>query len=174
MASTRIRDDPDRIQEQLLHSTFSCNYNMNAPGNGGVTPDYMEDPHIRAQKWGANLMTNAVDLESNLFGIRKLGRDCLGKDEYNKSPVDSKPMQYPNNSKLYVEQPRAIAPAWELKGAPNTREKPYVFFDPLHEPKISFQQDVQTRILEKDYFNPKSLPLTTLGTESLLPRMNNR
>ena len=79
MASTRIRDDLGRKQEQLQHSIYACNYAINAPGNGGTTPDYMEDPHIRAQV-GANLMTNAVDLESSLKGIRPLSHDCLGKD----------------------------------------------------------------------------------------------
>ena len=52
MASTRIRDDLGRKQEQLQHSIYACNYAVNAPGNGGTTPDYMEDPHIRAQKVG--------------------------------------------------------------------------------------------------------------------------
>jgi len=176
MASTRIRDDLGRKQEQVQHSIYACNYAINAPGNGGTTPDYMEDPHIRAQKWGANLMTNAVDLESSLKGIRPLGQDCLGKDEYTNYTPNSQSQQYPSNDTLYTEQPRAIAPAWEIRqgNMMNTREQPYLFLDPQEEPKINFHTETSTRILEKDMFHPNSLQLKPDRLEDLLPHIPNR
>ena len=50
---------------------------LNVPGNGDK-PSYFEDPFIRLQNWGGNLMTNPVDLESNLMGINKRLDRCIG------------------------------------------------------------------------------------------------
>ena len=57
MAFTRFHDDPSRIQKYLEETTNIGNYVINVPGNG-ISPFYIEDPHIRAQKWGANLSNN--------------------------------------------------------------------------------------------------------------------
>ena len=89
MASTRFRDDHARIEDQLRQSTFECGYMINAPGTG-TSPAFAADPYIRSQKWGANLMTNSVDLESELKGIRPISKDCHGKDEYTNYHVNIK------------------------------------------------------------------------------------
>lgn len=169
MASTRFRDDLARREEQVRHSTFACGYMINAPGNG-TRPDYIEDPQFRLQKWGANYMTNSVDLESNLKGIRPLNRDCIGQSEYTNFNVNSQPIQYPNNSCLYTEQPRAIAPAWELRDVETQMPKYEPLLNPQENVEVQFQNNVSTRILEKDTFNPESLLLHPLQTEDLLPR----
>ena len=41
---------------------------LNVPGNG-ADPCYMEDPQIIIQKWGGNLRTNTINLESDLRGV---------------------------------------------------------------------------------------------------------
>ena len=75
MASTRFNSDSSRVNKQLQESTGLFRYQLNAPGPGIDTP-YFEDPHIRVQKWAANLGSNTTDLESDLRGInRKLSRD---------------------------------------------------------------------------------------------------
>lgn len=68
MASTRFRDDFARQEDQIRQSTQPLDYILNAPGNG-LSPDYMEDPHIRLQKWGGNLATNSVTLERLAHGV---------------------------------------------------------------------------------------------------------
>ena len=168
MASTRFRDDPARVEDQVRQSTFACGYMINAPGNG-TKPDYMEDSHIRIQKWGANYMTNSVNLESELKGIRPLNNDCLGKHEYTNYAVDTQRIQYPNNSSLYTEQPRAIAPAWELRGISNTQHGQPTFLDPQENVITPFNTNVSTRILEKDNFNPQSLKTEPCDPNTLLP-----
>jgi hypothetical protein len=48
----------------------------------------MADPQIIIQKWGANLQTNSINLESELLGInKKLGKDKILKliDETNEA-----------------------------------------------------------------------------------------
>ena len=50
---------------------------LNVPGNGSK-PCYIENPSCRLQKWGGNLMTNCINLESDLIGLsRNLNKDCL-------------------------------------------------------------------------------------------------
>lgn len=169
MASTRFRDDTARVEEQVRHSTFACGYMINAPGNG-TRPDYIEDPHFRLQKWGANYMTNSVDLESSLKGIRPLTKDCIGVGEYTNFSTNSMPIQYPTNSCMYIEQSRTVAPAWEIRDK-ETRETTYEpLLDPQENVTLTFQNNVSTRILEKDTFNPESLLLNPLQSTELLPR----
>jgi hypothetical protein len=75
MAFTRFSNDKDVIQKRLCESTFNGIYHLNTPGNGVDMP-YVNDSHIRLQKWGANLRTNTLDIENDLRGMtRKLGSD---------------------------------------------------------------------------------------------------
>jgi len=125
---------------------------MNVPGNGDK-PSYMEDPHIRIQKWGANLRTNAINLESDMLGLnRPLGRDCLGKDNYETHVVETEQVNYPNNSMLYTEQSRAIMPAWTARDLEQV-DWYTLPLDPQENTCIPFLNNLSTRILEKDYFN---------------------
>ena len=70
MAFTRFHDDSCRITKQLQEDTDQGRYMINVPGNG-LTPSYMEDPYIRMQKWGANLQSNTINLESDLMGLTR-------------------------------------------------------------------------------------------------------
>ena len=151
MAFTRFNDDPCRVSKQLQQSTDQGRWILNVPGNG-ATPDYIEDPHIRIQKWGANLMTNCIDLESELMGVnKKAGKDCLGKDEYWTYNVPTSKVEYPSNSTLYTEQPRTIMPAWTVRDL----EQVDWYTPPLNPQEntcMSFENNISTRILEKDYY----------------------
>jgi hypothetical protein len=174
MASTRFRDDQARKEDQLRQSTMPCDYIMNAPGNG-PTPPFMEDPHIRLQKWGANLASNYTSLETSLMGIRQSHRDCLGKDEYNKPTISVDNIQYPSNSLLTTGQPRATNPAWELRDNASERFGEPTFVNPQSNIFQPFNINTSTRILEKDYYNEKNIrgPLSTFD---LLPNhhMNSK
>ena len=77
MAFSSIKSDPCRIAKELQQSTGSGRHIMNVPGPGSNV-GFMEDPFIRLQKWGANLMTNTINLESDLMGLsRSLNKDCV-------------------------------------------------------------------------------------------------
>ena len=152
MANTRISYDPCRTVKSLQESTGPGRYTMNVPGNGDK-PSYMEDPHIRIQKWGANLRTNAINLESDMLGLnRPLGRDCLGKDNYETHVVETEQVNYPNNSMLYTEQSRAIMPAWTARDLEQV-DWYTLPLDPQENTCIPFLNNLSTRTLEKDYFN---------------------
>jgi len=154
MANTRFYYDPCRTKKQLQQATDPGRWILNVPGNGDK-PDYMEDPQIRIQKWGANLRTNTINLESDLLGVnRQLNRDCLGKNNYQNFNVPNEAIQYPSNNSLFTEQSRATDPAWMFRDL----EQVDWYYPPLNPQEntcFPFQNNLSTRILEKDYFTPK-------------------
>ena len=151
MAFTRIHDDPCRIVKENQQATDVGRWILDVPGNG-PKPAYMADPQIRIQTWGANLMTNSVDLESELLGVnRRVSRDCLGKDEYTKFNVPTQKVSYPTCVSLTTEESRAIMPAWTARDL----EQVDWYYPPLNPQEntcMPFQNNLSTRILEKDYF----------------------
>lgn len=117
MAFTRFGYDAGRIEKQLQESTGSCRYILNTPGTG-TSPDFMEDPFIRMENWGANLRTNFVDVQSDLRGLtRSIRRDT---QTYTNHTAPSESKQYPTKPS-YTEQSRATNPPWIMKGLENTR-----------------------------------------------------
>jgi hypothetical protein len=170
MAFTRFKYDPCRTTKEQQQATDPGRWILNVPGNG-IDPCYMEDPHIRIQKWGANLRTNTINLESELMGVNKpISRDCLGKDNYLNYNVPSKVIQYPKCSNLFTEESRAIAPAWMVRDLEQV-DWYYPPLDPQENTCIPFQNNISTRILEKDYFTPKRDCLTN-ETNDQLPNIN--
>ena len=150
MAFTRFKYDECRTKKELQQSTDPGRWIMNVPGNGS-DPCYIEDPQIIIQKWGANLRTNAINLESDLLGMNQnLGRDCLVKQKI----TISEEIKYPSCRQLYTEQSRAIAPAWMIRDAEQNNFE-FLPINPQENVCYPFQNNLSTRILEKDYYTPK-------------------
>jgi hypothetical protein len=171
MAFTRFKYDDARTKKSLQQATDPGRWILNVPGNGD-SPFYMADPHIIPQKWGGNLRTNTINLESDLRGVnRHLSRDCLGKDEYVKYNVSSQPIQYPVSADLTTEQSRATHPAWWYRDVAQT-DWQYPPLNPQANVAIPFQNNLSTRILEKDYFTPKR-DCVLDETKNMLPTSYN-
>lgn len=154
MAFTRFKYDDCRTKKSLQQATDPGRWILNVPGNGDK-PCYMEDPQIIPQKWGANLRTNTINLESDLLGVnRHSSRDCLGKDEYQKFNVPNQAIQYPSCNQLTTEQSRATNPAWWYRDLEQT-DWQYPPLNPQVNTCLPFESNLNTRILEKDYFTPK-------------------
>lgn len=153
MAFTRFKYDYCRTVKEQQQATDPGRWRLDVPGNGS-SPCYIEDPHIRVQKWGANLRTNTIDLESDLLGVnRDSTRDCLGK-EYNKHNVQSKAIQYPSCNNLYTEESRTTNPAWMYRDLEQVAWE-YPQLNPQENVCYPFENNISTRILEKDNFTPK-------------------
>jgi hypothetical protein len=154
MANTRFYYDDCRTKKQLQQSTGPGRYMLDVPGNGSH-PCYIEDPQIIIQKWGANLRTNTINLESDLMGVnRQIGRDCLGKDNYKNYNVENEAIQYPKCNNLFTEQSRSTNPAWWYRDLEQV-DWYYLPLNPQENTCFPFESNLSTRILEKDYFTPK-------------------
>jgi hypothetical protein len=166
MAFTRFKYDDCRTRKSLQQETDPGRWILDVPGNGSH-PCYIEDPQIIIQKWGANLRTNTINLESDLLGVnRTLSRDCLGKDNYLNYNVPNEPISYPKCNNLFTDQSRATNPAWWYRDL----EQVDWYYPPLNPQEntcIPFQNNLSTRILEKDYFTPKRDCVSNEGISAL-------
>jgi hypothetical protein len=115
---------------------------------------FQDDPQVRMQKWGANGQTNIIHLESDLWGLsRVLNRDYVDKNNYRDFAAPTQKIDYPV-SRPFVDESRASCPAWMFRDLPQTRwEEPFI--NPQYNLEKGFHENIQTRILEKDYFVPK-------------------
>jgi hypothetical protein len=173
MSHTRFHDDPTRIQKQLQQSTFASRYYLNTPG-AGEQLTFHEDPQMRLQSWGANLMNDSTNLESDLRGLGVSRHLSHNPTEY-QSADNSRPtpMSF-GTSQPFVEESRATHPAWMYRGHDHTRwETPLL--DPQAYLEKTFQSNVQTRILEKDYWSGVSNHHASLNTSShVVPTTNTK
>jgi len=171
MANTRFKYDDCRTKKELQQSTDPGRWILNVPGNGDM-PCYIEDPQIIIQKWGANLRTNTINLESDLQGVnRTISRDCL-KDNYKSYNVPNEAIQYPKCNNLFTEQSRATNPAWWYRDIEQVD-----WWDLPLNPQLNicipFQNNISTRILEKDYFVQQNECVANNG-DSKLPSKSFR
>jgi hypothetical protein len=143
MAFTRTNHDEARTIKRLQQSTDVGRWILNVPGNGIDMP-LMEDPHIRIQKWGANLRTNTINLESSLQGRYAI----LGPDVA-QLQVNSSALQYPRSRDLTTDQSRATLPAFTFRES--TRTNPHF---PLFNPQnhIYNKVPINTRIVAKSEY----------------------
>ena len=154
MACTRFFYDDCRTKKQLQQATDPGRFILNVPGNG-AKPCYIEDPQIIIQKWGANLRTNTINLESDLMGVNKpLSRDCLGKDNYTNFNVPNQAIEYPVCNNTFTEESRATNPAWWYRDLEQVNWG-YPPINPQINTCLPFQNNLSTRILVRDDFTPK-------------------
>jgi hypothetical protein len=179
MAFTRFHDDDLRIQIQLQQQTDVERWYLDVPGNG-VNPCFMLDPQIIPQKWGGNLWTNSIDIQSSLLGIDKqLSRDCINQAKFKRQTVYSSPIDYPIcDTFLTTEQSRAIMPAWTARDLPQNHA--YILpNNPQLHTEMSFKNNTSTRILEKDGFTrtfqciPENNQLYTVPSDSYAVHNNS-
>jgi len=149
MSFTRFHDDPCRIKKQLQEITGPGRYMINKPG-WGDKPCYMSDPYMRIQEWGGNLRTNTTNLESDLMGLtRTLTKDC-DKNNYKTEAVKSNAITYSTCSTI-TDQSRVTDPAWMYRDLEQVKWD-ILPLNPQENTCKPFQNNLNTRLLEKDYF----------------------
>ena len=169
MSSTRFHDDPCRIQKQLQEMTGLGRYMLNVPGNG-ENPCFMEDPFIRMQKWGANLMTNTRNLDSELWGLtRASSRDCESENEYKTRAVKTSKINYPSCDSTVTDQSRATHPVWMSRDLEQVNW--YILpLNPQENTCMRFQNNLNTRNLERNNHTTQVPCLTEISpSESVNP-----
>lgn len=161
MSFTRFHDDPARIKKQTEESSFAGKYFLTTPGPGKNLP-FVEDPQMRLQFWGANLMSNTVNLESDLRGLsRKLNRDDIKQNEYKMNAAGARSISYPNMPS-FIDESRATHPAWMYRDIDGPRwEEPFI--NPQANVEKKFPDNIQSRILAKDNYSPIIPDISTIG-----------
>ena len=155
MAFTRFNYDKCRTAKLLQESTGPGRYMLDVPG-WGSKPCFFDDPHIRMQQWGANLRKvphgAPIDIDSDLIGItRPLSKDCSGKEFPNSGLVRSKRVTYPVCKNPITDESRATHPAWMYRDL--TQDHRYILFlNPQENTCMTFQNNLNTRLLERDHF----------------------
>ena len=153
MAFTRFKYDDIRTKKQLQESTDPGRYILNVPGPG-ASADYISDPSIRLTHWGANMRSNTVQLDSDLKGLtRPLTRYNIKHNDYKNSEAYTNKIYYGTNSELSIDQSRTSHPAWVYKGE-RRQTWSYLPLNPQEHVCIPFQNNLSSRILEKDYYVP--------------------
>ena len=179
MAFSRFHDDESRIIRQLQQQTDQERWYLDVPGTGDK-PCFALDPQIIPQKWGGNLWTHSIDIQSSLLGIDKqLNRDCINQNQYKKQHVYASPIDYPIcDTFLTTEQSRAIMPAWTARDLQQNHA--YILLkNPQEYVEMRFDNNVSTRILEKDYFKrdtycvPENNQFYTVPTDVYNAHANN-
>ena len=70
MTQTRFSNDEVRMQKELEISSFEGRYALTTPGPG-INITFREDPYIRLQKFGANIMANTHKVEMEIYRANK-------------------------------------------------------------------------------------------------------
>ena len=162
MSFTRFYDDPNRIQARVENSAYAGKYFLETPAvEGENRMPFQEDPHIRLQRWGANMTTSPLDVENQLFGLdRRLNRDYMGDAGGFYSsllPTAGVPISYSSEHKINTDETRASNPAWLLRGIEIPRwEEP--FLNPQANLEKTFADGISTRNEEKDNFRRTAFP----------------
>ena len=148
---TRFHDDPARVQKANIETSSINNYIFNVPGNN---ISFVEDPHIRIQKGGASTHSNLIGIDSMLRNMyTPLNRDHV---KYTKNNVSHRPINQGSISKCITSESRASHPVFEYREKQTHR--PHVLLrDPQQNIFIPFQHNLDTNILEKDYYNLNKL-----------------
>ena len=153
MSFTRFNYDVARTHKKLQQSTDVGRYMLNVPGNLGDKPMYVEDPHLRLTKWGANVMENPVDIASDLDGRMRKAEKYCPKQQFPYTRVQNPQMvDGVETMKAYTDETRASHPAWMYRDLEQTRWE-YPIYDPQENVCKHFYNNTSTRMLERDNFN---------------------
>lgn len=155
MANTRFNYDECRTEKLLQESTDVGRYILNTPGPGVGIP-FIEDPQIRLQKWGGNLMSatnnNQIDINSYLLGMN----NTLSKNgcSYENKVPDIKNEKFATFESEITHQSRTTHPSWKYNSLQHENRN-YLFENPQSYLNTTFNKNLNTRILEKYTYENK-------------------
>jgi hypothetical protein len=162
MAFTRFNYDECRTKKILQESTGPGRYILDTPG-WGDQPTLFNDPQIRHSGWSANLQTvkngHPIDIESQLKNVdKKLER--YGRHYKVAKPIQTSPVAVTSSNTPITHQSRVTHPGFLYRDLQQDHTHP-LFLNPQENVCLGFQNNLNTRILEKDNHVPV-LPCTDL------------
>ncbi len=155
MANTRFNFYNYKKNKLLQEATGPGRYMLNTPGPSD-TLVASNDPYCRLQKWGGNLGYvvggHPIDIDSELIGltkrVNKYGEKTIGSKT--KTIINQKHIFKSNNM---TDQSRTTHPAWMYLDLEQNHKSP-LFLDPQANVEMRFTNNLNTRLLERDYHNP--------------------
>tara|TARA_R110002020_G_scaffold118548_1_gene270840 strand:+ start:1213 stop:1707 length:495 start_codon:yes stop_codon:yes gene_type:complete len=162
MAFTRYNYDECRTKKFLQQSTDPGRYVLNTPG-WGATPVLFDDPQMRHMGWSANLQNvsngHPIDIESQLKNVdKKLQR--YGRHYKVAKPLKTTPVPVSVSNKPIMHQSRVTHPGFLYRDLKQDHTQP-LYLDPQENVCLGFQNNLNTRLLEKDNHTP-IIPCTSL------------
>lgn len=154
MSFTRFHDDECRIAKRNMETSAMNDYVFNVPGNLNSQSVYFSDPHMRMQKTGGPIYRNMIGIENELKGLKM---SINNKDSENyKSHSSSYYMKtgVSNKDDEVVEESRASHPVFHYREM-STYFPEYPLLDPQEHVEQMFESNLDTNLLEKDYYNLK-------------------
>jgi hypothetical protein len=142
MSNTRIGNDRGRIQYNLQVSTGPVRHTIDTPGVSD--PMYIADPFIRAQRFGGNLYTDAIDASTSLRNGLPARPTEFSIAEWMRTPVPA-PIHFPEDDRVFTENSRATEPAFALRGTVMDRTPHFPLYDPTVQYETPFLCEVFTR-----------------------------
>jgi hypothetical protein len=145
MAFTRFSNDEVVLNKKLEESRFPGMYHLNCPGNGLNNP-YIDDVHVRLQKWGSNLCRDTTNIDSNLKNLNTK----LSKSNKNNN-FNIIQNNYPTRSFL-IDDTRHSLPIHLFRELEKQRENyPQRNSDKFNE--NNFPTNLDSRKLQRDIYN---------------------
>jgi hypothetical protein len=162
MAFTRYNYDTCRTKKLLQESTGPGRYILNTPG-WGDKPILFNDPQMRHMGWSANLQTvsngHPIDIESQLKNVdKKLQR--YGRHYKVARSLKTTPVKVNTHSNEITGQSRVTHPGFLYRDLQQDHTIP-LHLNPQENVCLSFQNNLNTRILEQDNHVP-IIPCTDL------------
>lgn len=153
MSFTRFHDDPNRIQKTNLETSAINDYIFNVPNNVNSKSVFFNDPHITMQKNGNTLCNNLINVDSELKRLdRRLCKDNKNKNNYLTSQSIKSYIIPKNIDKTITNESRSTHPAWMYR-INSTLRTDFLYENPQENVFIPFDTNLDTNILEKDYYN---------------------
>lgn len=121
MAYTNSFYDESKVKQYMDENTYIGQYTFHMPGNGGRTPCYVADPHVRLSKWGANRWTNNLYIDDQLKNrnrrYRRARHDYTLENLRENIEGNAVPEEYPtcDGATFETQQSRAVMPSWTLR-----------------------------------------------------------
>ena len=158
MSFTRFNYDEASSRQRLKQATGTGRYYLNVPGPGNNSC-YMEDPQIRLGTFAANNMNvvggHPIDIDSDLSGRgRMIAKYCTHDMYPMKKNITTTKINYQNCKSLGTDQTRATHPARNYRALEQTLVQP-LYLNPQENTCFHFENNLNTRLLERDSFVPK-------------------
>ena len=121
---SNCRNDVNRLKKEMEITSFPCRYHLDVPGPG-MNVGFIQDPHIRLQKWAANLYSNQIGIEHDLTN-----RNRSINNENKVSVSCSKLNRHIQNQPTTIESKTELPP-WIFRDKKNNREQ-YSEINPIY------------------------------------------